>query len=55
MNLFQLEMTAKELYPEQFGQWPADEDGDAYPEFESDEQLFDRGRLADIINGDIQQ
>jgi hypothetical protein len=55
MNLFQLEMTAKELYPEQFGQWPADEDGDAYHEFESDEQLFDRGRLADIINGDIQQ
>jgi ABC-type Fe3+-hydroxamate transport system substrate-binding protein len=53
MNLFQLEMTAKELYPGQFGQWPADEDGDAYPEFESDEQLFDHQRVADIINGDI--
>jgi len=51
MNLFQLEMTAKQLYPEQFGQWPADEDGDAYPEFSSDEQLFDHQRVADIIDG----
>ena len=53
MNLFQLEMTAKELYPEQFGEWPADEDGDSYPEFTADEQLFDHQRVADIINGDI--
>jgi ABC-type Fe3+-hydroxamate transport system substrate-binding protein len=51
MNLFQLEMTAKQLYPEQFGQWPADEDGDAYPEFSPDEQLFGHQRVADIITG----
>jgi hypothetical protein len=55
MNLFQLEMTAKELYPEQFGRWPADEDGDAYPEFGSDERLFDHQRVADIVDGDIQR
>jgi len=51
MNLFQLEMTAKQLYPEQFGQWPADEDGDAYPGFSSDEQLFDHQRVAEVITG----
>jgi ABC-type Fe3+-hydroxamate transport system substrate-binding protein len=28
MNLYQLEMTAKQVYPEQFGAWPAYEDGD---------------------------
>ena len=33
--LFQLEMTAQDLYPEEFG----------------DEELFDRQRVADIING----
>jgi len=53
MNLFQLEMTAKQLYPEQFGQWPADEAGDTYPEFSSDEQLFDHQRVAEIIDGEI--
>ena len=53
MNLFQLEMTAKELYPEQFGAWPAYENGDVYPEFGPGEQLFDHGRVADIIDGEI--
>lgn len=52
MNLFQLEMAAKALYPEQFGEWPT-YDGGAYPEFSEGEQLFDRQRLANIINGDI--
>jgi len=52
MNLFQLEMTAKQLYPEQFGAWP-DETGDSYPAFGPDEQLFDHERVADIVNGDI--
>jgi len=52
LNLFQLEMTAKQLYPEQFGRWPADEAGDAYPVFGPDEQLFDHQRVADIITGD---
>ncbi|WP_313695712.1 ABC transporter substrate-binding protein [Halorarum halobium] len=53
MNLFQLEMTAKQLYPEQFGAWPAYENGDSYPEFGADEQLFDHQRVADVINGDF--
>ena len=53
MNLFQLEMTAKQLYPERFGAWPTYENGDTYPEFSREEQLFDRQRVADIINGDI--
>ncbi|AFK21461.1 ABC transporter substrate-binding protein (plasmid) [Haloferax mediterranei ATCC 33500] len=50
LNLFQLEMTAKQLYPEQFGAWPTYEKG-PYPEIPEDEQLFDRQRVADIING----
>lgn len=52
LNLFQLEMTAKQLYPEQFGEWPTYVDG-AYPEFPEEERLFDRNRVADIINGDV--
>lgn len=47
MNLFQLELSAKQIYPELFGQPP--EPGESVPE---DRQLFDRGRVADIINGD---
>ena len=49
MNLFQLEMTAKQLYPETFGEWPDYEDGDHYPEIPADEQLFDRERVASIV------
>ncbi|MFC7232429.1 ABC transporter substrate-binding protein [Saliphagus sp. GCM10025308] len=49
MNLFQLEMTAKQLYPEQFGEWPGYEDGDSYPDFDADEQLFDRQRVSTIV------
>ncbi|WP_042664961.1 ABC transporter substrate-binding protein [Haloferax sp. ATB1] len=49
MNLFQLEMTAKQLYPDQFGAWPTYEDGDDYPEFGDDEQLFDHGRVEGIV------
>jgi hypothetical protein len=52
MNLFQLEMTAKQLYPERFGEWPS-YDGGAYPEIPTKEQLFDRGQVADIIDGDF--
>ncbi|WP_283402460.1 ABC transporter substrate-binding protein [Halorubrum sp. DM2] len=51
LNLFQLEMTAKQLYPEQFGTWP-EYQGGPYPEIPEDERLFDRQRVADIINGD---
>ncbi|WP_410767635.1 ABC transporter substrate-binding protein [Haloferax sp. DFSO60] len=50
MNLFQLEMTAKQLFPEQFGEWP-EYDGGAYPEIPEEEQLFDRQRVADIVAG----
>ncbi|MCD2200359.1 ABC transporter substrate-binding protein [Halobacterium sp. KA-4] len=49
MNLFQLEMTAKQLYPETFGEWPDYQNGDHYPEIPADEQLFDRERVANIV------
>ncbi|WP_226040791.1 ABC transporter substrate-binding protein [Natrinema sp. DC36] len=51
-HLFQLEMGAKELYPDAFGEWPR-YDGGAYPEFPESEQLFDRQRVAAIIDGEI--
>jgi ABC-type Fe3+-hydroxamate transport system substrate-binding protein len=51
LNLFQLEMTAKQLYPNQFGAWPQYDDG-LYPEIPAEEQLFDRQRVAAIITGD---
>lgn len=53
MNLFQLEMTAKQFYPEQFGEWPGYVPGEPYPDIPEDEQLFDRQAVADIINGDL--
>lgn len=52
LNLFQIEMTAKQLYPDAFGEWPRYEKG-PYPEIPEDERLFDRGRVADAINGDL--
>ena len=52
MNLFQLEMTAKQLYPGQFGAWPGYENGDSYPEFEPADQLFDHRRVAETIRTD---
>jgi len=51
LNLFQLEMTAKQLYPAKFGEWPTYAEG-PYPEIPEDEQLFDRQAVADIIAGD---
>jgi len=50
LNLFQLEMGAKQCYPDAFGEWPTYTDG-AYPELSSDEQLFDHQQVADIITG----
>ncbi|QLH77220.1 ABC transporter substrate-binding protein [Halosimplex rubrum] len=47
INMFQTEMAAKQLYPDEFGTYPG------YGELSESEQLFDRGRLADIVNGDI--
>jgi len=54
LNLFQTEMTAKQLYPDQFGEWPGYANGDPYPEIPAEEQLFDRQRVADIITGEGQ-
>ena len=51
LNLFQLEMGAKQLYPEQFGAWPRYESG-PYPALSADEQLFDHQRVAETITGD---
>ncbi|RLM83561.1 ABC transporter substrate-binding protein, partial [Haloarcula sp. Atlit-7R] len=51
MNLFQTEMTAKQLYPDRFGAWPA-YDGGAYPVIPEGERLFDRERVAGIVTGD---
>ena len=51
MNLFQLEMTAKQLYPDQFGEWPGYEKKKPYPKIPEDEQLFDRKKLANIVTG----
>jgi ABC-type Fe3+-hydroxamate transport system substrate-binding protein len=52
-NLLQIEMTAKQLYPERFGEWPRYEEGDSYPDLPEDEQLFDHERVAGIITGDL--
>ncbi|GGL42533.1 hypothetical protein GCM10009037_27590 [Halarchaeum grantii] len=51
LNLFQLEMTAKQLYPDVFGEWPTYTEG-PYPEIPESEQFFDRQRVADVINGE---
>ncbi|MCG1003206.1 MULTISPECIES: ABC transporter substrate-binding protein [Halobacterium] len=51
LNLFQLEMTAKQLYPDAFGDWPTYTEG-PYPEIPADERLFDRQRVSNVINGD---
>ena len=52
LNLFQLEMTAKQLYPDQFGRWPTYKEG-PYPGIPAEQQLFDRQRVADIIEGEF--
>ncbi|MFC6725646.1 ABC transporter substrate-binding protein, partial [Halobium palmae] len=51
MNLFQIEMGAKQLYPDVFGEWPRYEDGQHYPAIPEDEWLFDRRAVADAITG----
>ncbi|WP_231185802.1 ABC transporter substrate-binding protein [Haladaptatus sp. DYF46] len=53
MNLFQLEMTAKQFYPEQFGEWPGYADGEPYPEIPEAERLFDRQRVVNVVDGDF--
>ncbi len=53
MNLFQLEMTAKQLYPDEFGAWPGYADGEPYPEIPEEEHLFDREKVAAAVAGDV--
>lgn len=48
INLFQTEMLAKQLYPEAFGTWPGFDNP-----IPKNDRLFDRQRLADIINGNL--
>jgi hypothetical protein len=45
--MFQTEMAAKQLYPDEFGSYPG------YGELSEGEQLFDRRRLADVVSGDL--
>ncbi|UIP01376.1 ABC transporter substrate-binding protein (plasmid) [Halobaculum sp. CBA1158] len=45
--LFYSELTAKYLYPETFGEYPG------VGEIPEEEQLFDRQRVSEIVNGDI--
>jgi len=52
LHLFQLEMTAKQLYPEAFGEWPTYDSG-PYPELPESEHLFDRERVAAAIRGTV--
>lgn len=52
LNLFQLEMTAKQVYPDRFGEWPGFEEQRVLPEIPEGERLFDRQEVADVINGD---
>jgi hypothetical protein len=45
-------MTAKQLYPGRFGEWPGYENGEPYPEIPEAERLFDRQRVADVVRGE---
>jgi ABC-type Fe3+-hydroxamate transport system substrate-binding protein len=47
VNLFQTEMLAKQLYPEEYGEWRG------FGETPADERLFDRERVAAIVNGEV--
>ena len=49
VNLLQTEMVAQQLYPEEFGAF----DPESFPEVPAENQLFDRGRVRDIIDGDL--
>ena len=51
-NIFQIEMAAKQIYPEQFGEFPTYDDDGTY-DIPKGERLFDRQRVADIINGEF--
>ncbi|GCF16020.1 hypothetical protein Harman_39550 [Haloarcula mannanilytica] len=48
IELFSLEAGAKQIYPDEFGEWPG-----PVGELSEDEKLFDRDRLTDIILGNV--
>ncbi|MFK5604956.1 ABC transporter substrate-binding protein [Haloferax volcanii] len=48
VDMFSTEAVAKMVYPDQFGEWPG-----AVGDVPEDEQLFDRERLVDIVNGNF--
>ncbi|MEY7848865.1 ABC transporter substrate-binding protein [Natrarchaeobius sp. A-rgal3] len=47
-HLFSTEALAKQVYPDRFGEWPGDS-----VDIPADERLFDRQRVADIVNGNV--
>jgi iron complex transport system substrate-binding protein len=49
VNLLQTEMKAQQLYPEQFGAF----DPESFPAVPDENQLFDRQRVVDIIEGNL--
>jgi len=48
VDMFSTEAVAKQVYPDEFGEWPG-----PVGDVPKDEQLFDRQRLLDIVNGDL--
>jgi iron complex transport system substrate-binding protein len=48
IDLFSLEAGAKQVFPDEFGEWPG-----PIADFSNDEQLFDRQRVSDLINGNV--
>ncbi|AHG01568.1 ferrichrome-binding protein (plasmid) [Halostagnicola larsenii XH-48] len=51
VNLFQTELTARVLYPDEFGEF----DPETFPDVPDEERLFDRQRVANIIEGEFEQ
>ncbi|KOX92643.1 ABC transporter substrate-binding protein [Haloarcula rubripromontorii] len=48
IDLFSAEAVAMQLYPDEFGEWPG-----SVGDVPTEQQLFDRQRVADIINGRV--
>ncbi|EMA23341.1 ferrichrome-binding protein [Haloarcula amylolytica JCM 13557] len=48
IDLFSAEAVAMQLYPDEFGEWPG-----SVGDVPTEHQLFDRQRVADIINGRV--
>ncbi|SFS12685.1 ferrichrome-binding protein [Halomicrobium zhouii] len=48
VDLFSAEALAKQLYPDEFGEWPG-----SIVDVPEDERLFDRQRVADVVTGTV--